>query len=147
MPRSNRFLTLIGAAFAMTSTIGFSQTVFGVDWQLVAIDGQLVDIPASLLVMDDGGISGKAPCNSWSSRNSATLPDLKLRGIRATRRACDRLDDEQRFFDALAVMDRIEPDGDRNLILTGPDGRSMEFVRDRTVGTDICKTCAAQKWK
>ncbi len=32
-------------------------------------------------------------------------------------------------------------DGSRNLILTAPDGRSLEFVTDRMKCLTVCKTC------
>jgi heat shock protein HslJ len=114
-----------------------AQTITGIDWQLLAIDGVVTDTRATLRIEADGTLAGAAPCNRWSSMNAATLPALELRGIRATRMACDKLDEEQAFFDALSQMTSMAPDGERNLVLTGPDGRSMEFVIERTV----CKTC------
>jgi heat shock protein HslJ len=114
-----------------------AQTLTGIDWQLLAIDGALTDTRTTLRIEDDGTLAGAAPCNRWSAMNTATLPSLKLGPIRATRMACDRLAEEQAFFDALSVMTSLTADGDRNLILTGPDGRSMEFGLDGAA----CKTC------
>lgn len=127
------------AAFAAP---GSAETL--VDWQLLAIDGVVVDMPATLRIGTDGSLSGQAPCNGWSAANGATLPDLALGGIRATRMACDRLADEDAFFAVLALMTRLEQDGDRALVLTGAEGRSMEFVRDLTGAADLCMTCAPQ---
>ncbi|NJS40457.1 MAG: META domain-containing protein [Rhodobacteraceae bacterium] len=112
-----------------------------IDWQLVAIDGVVTDMRATLRLSDDGTISGQAPCNRWSAMNGETLPALNLAAIRATRMACDRLADEQLFFDTLAAMTRLTPEGSRNLVLTGPDGRSMEFVSDLMNSLTTCKTC------
>ena len=122
---------------AMSSAQDPALTITGIDWQLLALDGQVTDAPATLRLEADGTLAGAAPCNRWSAMNTATLPTLTLSPIRATRMACDRLDDEQVFFAALSAMTAMAPDGERNLILTGPDGRSMEFVIERTV----CKTC------
>jgi heat shock protein HslJ len=127
-------------AVTTTSACAVSPDPVGIDWQLLAVDGAVVDYPASLRIEADGTLGGKAPCNSWSSGNAATLPDLTLRGIRATRMACDRLAEEQAFFSVLALMTRAEMDGENTLILTGPEGRALEFVRDRTAEAP-CKTC------
>lgn len=128
---------LLVLALTLLPTMSPAQTITGIDWQLLAIDGVVTDAPATLRLEADGTLAGAAPCNRWSAMNTATLPALTLGPIRATRMACDRLDDEQVFFEALSAMTAMAPDGDRNLILTGPDGRSMEFVIERTV----CKTC------
>ena len=48
--------------------------------------------------------------------------------------------DEQVFFDTLSIMESAAIDGIETLILTGSDGRSMEFVQDRQ---SVCKTCTA----
>ena len=126
---------------ALLPNLSLAQTPVGTDWQLLAIDGVVLDqsVTATLRIEADGRIGGKAPCNSWSSQNAAELPALSLKGIRATRMACDKLAEEQSFFDALSAMTEAALDGDKNLILTGPDGRSMEFVADRT--NDTCKSC------
>ena len=134
-------LPALAAALALIASTGEAQTLTGIDWELLAIDGKVVDIPATLRLEDDGAVSGEAPCNNWSSRNSASLPDLKLTGLRATRMACDRLEDEQHFFDAVTRMQGLALEGDRNLILTGPDGRSMEFVPDVMNNLTRCTTC------
>lgn len=110
-------------------------------WELLAIDGEVVKVPATLRIGADGSLTGKAPCNSWGASNRATLPALEVGGIRATRRACPDLDAEQRFFEALAAMTEVRMDGPRNLILTGPEGRSMEFVTEVMNSLTVCKTC------
>jgi heat shock protein HslJ len=114
-------------------------------WQLLAIDGVATDFRASLRIDKDNVLAGAAPCNRWSVSNRVPLPALKLVGIRATRMACDKLAEEAIFFDALELMTGVALDGERNLILTGPDGRSMEFVPDGAdPQTETCKTCKAQ---
>ncbi|HMS94327.1 MAG TPA: META domain-containing protein, partial [Tabrizicola sp.] len=73
---------------------------------------------------------------------SSVLPELTLGRVRATRMACDKLADEQAFFDTLALMQQAAMDGEWNLILTGPDGRNMEFLMARMNSLTICKTCS-----
>jgi heat shock protein HslJ len=131
-------LAILTLGLAMSTT---SATAQEPEWQLLAIDGKRVQISASLVV-SDGGLRGKAPCNLWAAANRATLPALSILGIRATRMACADLADEQMFFDTLTQMDRLDQTG-ASLVLTGPDGRSMEFVTDRTNSLNSCKTCPA----
>lgn len=130
------------AALAMTAcTTAQAQDPTGVEWRLLAIDGQIVDIPATLTMAASGDVSGKAPCNSYGGQNRATLPELNLSALRATRMACDRLADEQTYFNALAAMTRLDRVDDRTLVLTGPDGRSLEFAPDVPSGPPVCTTC------
>ena len=131
----------LAIAATLVPAMTFAQTISGNEWQLLAIDGKIVEIPASLQIEDDGGIGGKAPCNSWSAMNAGTLPALRLNAIRATRMACDQLADEQVFFAALALMDTVALDGPKNLILTGPEGKSMEFTLASVSSLPECKTC------
>lgn len=135
-----RLLPLL-AALAMTACTAQAQDPSGVEWELLAIDGQAVDIPATLTIDALGNVSGKAPCNRYGGRNLAALPELKLGGIAATRMACDRRAEEQTYFDALSAMTRLDRVTDRTLILTGPDGRSMEFADDRMSSLTRCTTC------
>ena len=124
--------TLPTIGFALSPLVEIAALIQDRDWQLLAIDGAVVDqgFTASLRVDAEGAISGMAPCNSYGAQNTGDLPDFKPGPIRATRRACDRLADEQVFFDTLSIMEGAAIDGIDTLILTGPDGRSMEFVQD-----------------
>jgi heat shock protein HslJ len=136
-------LFLLATALAMTPASASAQPVTDIEWQLLAIDGVVMaDMGVTLKIDASGALAGRAPCNSYGSRNVATLPELKLSGLRSTRMACDRLKEERIFFDALMAMTRLDRAGDRNLILTGPDGRSMEFVLDRTDSLTDCRTCS-----
>ncbi|HLQ18142.1 MAG TPA: META domain-containing protein [Tabrizicola sp.] len=134
-------------AFAVTAcTTAEAQdpaaTPTGVEWELLAIDGQVVDIPATLRLGETGGVGGKAPCNSYGGQNRAELPDFRLSPLRVTRMACDRLADEKLYLSTLSAMTRVDRLDDRTLVLTGPDGRSMEFARDLMSTLTRCTTCA-----
>ncbi len=131
-------------ALALSVTAAAAQDPTGTDWQLLAIDGVIFPAEATLRIDETGGLTGRAPCNRWFARNQSTLPALDLAGIGATRMACDKLAEEQVFFDALSVMTALAMEGYGNLILTGPDGRSMEFVVDRMNSLTTCKTCPPQ---
>jgi heat shock protein HslJ len=113
----------------------------GRDWHLLAIDGMRVASGTTLRLDPDGRVSGRAPCNAWSTQNGGTLPALALRPIRATRMACPRLDEEAAFFDSLSQMTEARVAGAQTLILTGAHGRSLEFVLDRSDPRVACLTC------
>lgn len=133
---------LLALALTLFPAMAPAQTYTGIMWELLAIDGQPTDIRARLRIDVDNVLAGSAPCNRWSVNNGAPLPNLDLLRIRTTRMACDRLAEEQTFLDAMFAMKTVALDGDNNLILTGPDGRSLEFVPDRTDAQAVCKTCA-----
>jgi heat shock protein HslJ len=118
---------LVGLLIAASPLMAKPYT--GLNWTLMAIDGQPTDIPACLQIDEDGRFAGTAPCNSWAARNATTLPAVHLTGLRATRRACTRLADEKAFFDALSAMTAVVADSPETLILTGPNGRSLKFGR------------------
>lgn len=120
-------LLSLAALLAVTTSAACAQGPAGADWQLVSVDGVAVDYRATLRIAADGGLSGQAPCNSWAGLNGARLPELQLQGLRATRMACDRLGEEAAFFAALEAMTRAEVTEDGRLVLTGPEGRSLEF--------------------
>lgn len=134
------------AALAMTACTAQAQDPAedptGIEWHLLAIDGQVIDIPTTLTLGETGGVGGKAPCNSYGGQNSAALPDIQLSPLRVTRMACDRLAEEQVYLKALSAMTRLERVDDRTLVLTGPDGRSLEFARDLMNSLTRCTTCA-----
>jgi heat shock protein HslJ len=129
------------ALLAMTAATANAQTPPVKEWQLLAIDGQVVDFPATLTIGAEGEIAGKAPCNRYHGRNLVDLPELNLGPLMATRMACDRLAEEQAYFDTLSQMTRVDQPDARTLILTGPDGRSMEFADDLNSTLTRCTTC------
>ena len=112
----------------------------GVDWHLVGLEGQTVAWTASLRFEGDS-VSGKAPCNSWGARNGASLPEVGIAAIRATRMACPDLKAESAFFEALQAMQRAELD-QGHLYFIGPEGRIMEFARDPA---EPCLSCLARQ--
>ncbi len=137
------FSLALAFALAMTPVASPAGTLQDADWQLLAIDGVLVDasVTASLRIDAAGQVSGKAPCNSYGAQNVAELPAFRLGPIRATRMACPKLAEEQVFFDTLALMETMALDGPKTLVLTGPEGRSMEFVLASVSSLPDCKTC------
>lgn len=112
----------------------------GVDWHLVGLEGQDIDWRATLR-FEDGKVGGKAPCNSWFGKTGATLPQVSIQAIGATRMACPDLKAESAYFEALQAMQRAELD-QGHLYLIGPEGRIMEFARDPG---EPCLSCLARQ--
>lgn len=87
-------------------------------WTLTTLDGTAVAFTATLDLSDPGKLTGKAPCNSYFGK-------LRIKGdaftpgpILATRMACDGLANENRYLQALQMVDTAALAGDR-LTLTG----------------------------
>lgn len=137
-----RFLTF--AVFVLLAAPGTAsaQDYTGTYWQLLAIDGVPGAGRATLRIDKDNVLAGAAPCNRWMAMNGPDLPALALGPMQSTRMACDRFAEEQAFFDALLQMTSVALDGERNLILSGTDGRTMEFVPDGADNAaESCLTC------
>ncbi len=130
---------LFAIPLALMPAMTCAQSLTGTEWQLLAIDGNVVEMTATLRAEANGSVAGKAPCNRWTTMNTTALPEFRPKAIAATRMACDRLDDEQVFLEVLAVMDHMALEAG-HLVLRGPNARSMEFVIDRTA-LDGCRTC------
>ncbi|MBE2276878.1 MAG: META domain-containing protein [Rhodobacteraceae bacterium] len=141
-PMRKMILTLT-AAMALTAcvtrTAGADEIASG-EWFLLALDGTRFSAEASLAFDAAGGVHGKAPCNRYSGPNGATLPAVDLSRLASTRMACPALAEENLYLQALAVMTAAEL-RDGHLLLTGPDGRRAEFVRDPGDKALVCLTC------
>jgi heat shock protein HslJ len=133
---------LLALSLSVAPLMAPAQSYTDVQWQLLAIDGTRTDARATLRIDAENVLAGAAPCNRWTAGNGAELPALALGAIRSTRMACERLAEEQAFFDALSRMTAVALAGERNLVLTGPDGRTMEFVPDGAdPAVETCTTC------
>lgn len=135
------------AAFVALASTANAQDLPTGTWHLIAIDGRIAPADATLVFQGETGISGKAPCNGWSARNSAAYPALKVEAIRSTKRACDQLDEENRFFKSLIAMQSAEIEDETHLILRGPDGRTMEFSTFALKAAPNCRTCLHIRWE
>ncbi len=95
-------------------------------WRLIALNGAQPSGPITL-VIEEGRISGEAPCNRYSG-TLAVEGDSFLPGpVAATKRACDRLEEEAAYFAALSAVTTREQHG-ITLVLTGPDGVRLDFT-------------------
>ena len=131
------------AAFTLAACVTPAMSndeIAGVDWHLVGLEGQTVGWAASIR-FDGDKVGGMAPCNRWFGKSGATLPDVSIRAIGATRMACPDLNAESAYFDALQAMQRAELD-QGHLYLIGPEGRIMEFAKDPG---EPCLSCLARQ--
>ncbi|MDP2080438.1 MAG: META domain-containing protein [Pseudotabrizicola sp.] len=126
--------------FALTAALGLAACLpavaygvppeyLAIEWKLVSIDGQPFLARGNLDLSTAGKIAGQGPCNRFFAEYGGTLPDFRLGAIGATRMACPDLAAESAMFAALGQMTRAEVTGPVTLLLTGPKGGSMEFVR------------------
>lgn len=127
---------LITAAIAAFTLAGCKdETISGyadrkVAWKLLEIDRKPFDADATIAFPKHGQIVGQAPCNSYTSEQKAPYPWFEIGPIAATRKACDAMDEESRFFTALTQMREIEAQGDM-LIMSNEAGRQMVFLAQR----------------
>ncbi len=135
----NPLLPLATACALLAAPLRAEETA--APWHLLALDGALFPAAADLTLTPDGQIAGKAPCNRYAGRNTAEWPSLALSGLAVTRMACAALADETRYLDALAAMTAAEERAG-HLLMSGPGGRRLEFVRDLADPALVCLTCA-----
>lgn len=112
------------ACFADETVAGYATD--GAVYRLVELNGAPFEASATMTFGDNGAISGDAPCNGYSGRQSAPYPWFELGPLRATKRACPDLEAENTFFRTLSQMTQAEVSGPI-LILSGEDGDVMMF--------------------
>lgn len=125
-------------ALALAAASPALATEIGGEWHLVGFEGQRAPAPLSITFTADGKVSGKAPCNRYFGSYQGTLPGISLSPLGATRMACDQLEIETAYFQALQAMTNAEVT-DEHLFLIGPEGRVLEF--SRTEEDESCFTC------
>ena len=87
-------------------------------WTLTEIDGSPVTFTATLDLSQPGKLTGQAPCNSYGGTLSAGGQTFIPGPILSTKMACDGLADENRFLQALQMVESAVVAGDL-LTLTG----------------------------
>lgn len=103
-------------------------------WRGTEMNGQSVgNSPVTLMMGSDGKIGGRSACNSYSV--NYTLSGTALRifpGMIGTRMACPplRMDQESQFRAILASASMASIETDGALMLRGPSGQSLRFVRE-----------------
>jgi len=116
---------LIGSACMSDESVA-KYGAAGKTWALHEIDGAPFSARTTLEFDKAGWITGQAPCNRFSAKQTAPYPWFKTGPAIATKMACQDLKQEQVFFEALGAMSLSEVSG-AALILSNDDGRSMIF--------------------
>ncbi|VAV89674.1 FIG00992850: hypothetical protein [hydrothermal vent metagenome] len=135
-----RYLILTALAAAMLGAVAIWWLIFyrgdeslaaygaaQANWRLVEIDGQPFNARATLDFTDEGALSGQAPCNTYSGKQSAPYPWFTAENIVVTQMACVDLAAETAYFEALTAMTLSEVSGG-TLILSSYEGREMVFT-------------------
>jgi len=97
------------------------------EWVLRDLNRKPFPARATIAFPDQGSIKGQAPCNRYASEQKAPYPWFEIGPIVATKIACENLDAEKTFFEALRQMRMAEVSGGV-LILSNEAGQQMVFV-------------------
>lgn len=121
------------AALLMTtssSIAGSSVQLAGPPWQLETLGGVPVEAAntPSMLISSDGSVNGNGGCNTFSGAATIEGDGLKFERLMSTNRACDQMELERRYFDALALVAGYALEGDK-LMLKSADGTEVATLR------------------
>jgi heat shock protein HslJ len=125
-------IMLLLMPFAFLNTCAGDESIAGyvdpsAEYHLVEIDGEAINLRATITFSSAGEVVGQAPCNRYFATQTVPYPWFSLYGIGATRMACPDMAAETAFFEVLEDMTLSEASGD-TLILSNSDGRQMVFV-------------------
>lgn len=95
-------------------------------WVLTEMGGTAFTARATMEFGEDGRVSGKAPCNSYSAQQSVPYPWFKLGPVMSTKMACPDLARETAFFAMLEKMTLSEVSNE-TLILSNDADETMVF--------------------
>ncbi|MGE0745377.1 MAG: META domain-containing protein [Rhodospirillales bacterium] len=126
MTSSRWALAVAAAALAACSATGDGASTPQGRWTAQEIGGRAVAEPArtTLEIVADGRAFGIGGCNRYSGTARVSGAAIALGPMAATRMACPppQMDQEQRFFEALATVARWRIE-DRALLLLDGDGK------------------------
>ena len=122
------------AAAPMPAAIPASASpLAGPGWRLVEIGGAapLRGAEATLVLGDDGRVSGEGPCNGFSGKAEIDGDRIRLGPLAATKRACSNgavnaLESD--YFAALARSARFVREGDRLTLFDAGGGALLRFA-------------------
>jgi heat shock protein HslJ/uncharacterized lipoprotein YbaY len=106
--------------------------LIGAEWVVEDIAGGMVDRSrATLLFSPAGGLTGRASCNTFSTRYTVSGEGLTIEPAATTRMACapSVMQQEDRFLDILQKARRFEINAAGTLLLFAPDGRRIAARR------------------
>ncbi len=94
-------------------------------WKVVGLGDKPLSGPT--LEINGDRVSGHGGCNRYSGPVAIKGTSVHFGPLAATRMACDRLDVEQAFFDALEKVRSYSADGER-LVLMADDGAPLLYL-------------------
>ena len=108
-------------------------TIVGPVWVAEAIAGTPAgDAPITLQLGADGRASGRGGCNGYGGLYTLAGDALHFGGLASTRMACAPalMDQEQRYFDALAKVTHYAVADDGALLLETGEGKEIRLRRE-----------------
>ncbi len=125
--------TLIAKMVRQSSTSA-STSIFDTTWLAEDIEGHGVidDAQSTLRISKDGRAGGMGACNNFFSAASVSDATIKVEVMGATMMMCPPavMDQEKRFFDALAKARTFRFESDGKLTFVDKDGRAiLRFAR------------------
>jgi heat shock protein HslJ len=109
-------------------------SIVGPEWRVEEIAGAPVsgESPITLKLDAGGGASGRGGCNSYGGSYALAGDALHFGPMAATRMACAPalMDQEQRYFDTLAKVERYAVADDGALLLETGDGKEIRLRRE-----------------
>lgn len=93
-------------------------------WNLETLNGVKVSLPEGRMVTleinsEQGSVSGKAPCNSYSTTYNEAGDLLKFNVITSTKMACDELNLESEYYNALGKVTAYKTSGSKLKLYSG----------------------------
>ncbi len=130
--RDLKLVLCLGLTGVILSACASDETLFAKgagtrEWALESINGKTVTAEASLTFGPRGDVMGRAPCNSFSAKQTAPYPWFEIKDLSVTKRHCDLALEETEFFEAFAAMNVSEVSGDL-MILSNEVGQEMVFT-------------------
>src|SRR5262245_58258246 len=109
-------------------------SIVGPVWTVEEIAGAPVsgETPVTLQLGANGKASGRGGCNSYGGPYTLAGDAIRFSGLAATRMACapDVMDQEQRYFDTLAKVERYAVADDGALLLGTGEGKEIRLRRE-----------------
>ena len=107
----------------------------GTEWQLVQIMGRdfvAEDDAFTLLLHDNGNVTGRGDCNRFTATYVVTpTRALTIADFGSTRRYCENFEVENRYFDMLSGVTHYEMDAESMLLLS--NGVLVAIMRPKTL--------------
>ncbi len=127
-------LLLAGCAGAAERAGEAAGAIVGPVWVAEDIAGAAVggEAPITLRLDADGNASGRGGCNGYGGPYTFAGDALSFGPLAATKMACAPavMDQEQRYFDTLALVTRYAVAADGALVLTTAVGKEIRLRRE-----------------